>query len=48
MVLIIEAALFLGTGLGLLLVGHGTAAIIGCAVWALDRVAIALLSKKDA
>ena len=47
-VLIIEALLFLGTGLGLFLVGHGTAAIIGCVVWALDRIAIALLSKRDA
>lgn len=42
-VLAIEAALFLGVGAGLFLVGLGLPALIGVVVWAIDRVAIALL-----
>ncbi len=42
-ILAIEAALFLGTGVGLLHAGLGVPAAIGCAVRILDRIAIALL-----
>jgi len=37
--------LFLGTGLGLTLIGFGVAAIIGVALWALDRIALAILRR---
>ncbi|WP_154770390.1 DUF2568 domain-containing protein [Nakamurella alba] len=41
----IEAALFLGTGLGLVLTGRPIPAVIGAVVWALDRLALAILRR---
>ena len=40
----IEAALFVGTGAGLFLIGLGIPAAIGVALWIADRVVLALLS----
>lgn len=44
-VLAIEAALFIGTGAGLVAVGFGIAAVIGVLVWAVDRIALAVLRR---
>ncbi|MFT4226721.1 DUF2568 domain-containing protein [Micropruina sp.] len=44
-VLAIEAVLFVGTGAGLVTVGWGIAAAIGVAIWAADRIALALLRR---
>lgn len=41
--LVIEAALFLGTGVSLFAVGMWIPAVIGVAVWIIDRIALALL-----
>lgn len=41
----IEAALFIGVGVGLFLVGFGMPAIVGVIVWVIDKVAIAVLQK---
>lgn len=41
----IEAALFLGAGAGLILVGFPVPAIAGVAVWTADRIAIAMLRR---
>lgn len=43
--LLIEAALFVGVGAGLVAIGFGVAAIIGVAAWVADRVALALLQR---
>lgn len=39
----IEAVLFVGTGAGLIAIGIGVPAVIGVAVWIVDRVTLALL-----
>lgn len=39
----IEAALFIGAGAGLFLIGLGVPAAIGVALWLIDRVALALV-----
>ncbi|MCA0250679.1 MAG: YrdB family protein [Actinobacteria bacterium] len=43
-VLGLEAAVFVGTGVGLFLMGLGIPAAIGVALWIADRVVLALLS----
>lgn len=43
--LAIEAVLFVGTGAGLVTLGWGVAAAIGVAVWAVDRIALALVRR---
>ncbi|MBP8918889.1 MAG: YrdB family protein [Micropruina sp.] len=39
----IEAALFVGTGAGLLIIGLGIPAGVGVALWIIDRVVLALV-----
>lgn len=39
----IEAALFLGTAMGLLLIGFPVVALIGAVVWLVDRIGLAIL-----
>lgn len=39
----LEAALFIGVGVGLFVIGLGVPAIIGLVVWVVDKAAIALL-----
>ncbi len=42
----IEAVLFVGTGAGLIGIGFGVAAVAGIAVWAIDRIALAILRNR--
>lgn len=42
---LIEAALFLGVGAGLIAVGHAVPAVVGVVIWALDRAALARLQR---
>ncbi len=39
----IEAALFVGTGIGLLVIGCGIPAGVGVALWIVDRIALTIL-----
>lgn len=41
----IEAALFLGVGAALYLIGVGYPSLIFVAIWALDRIALAVLQR---
>lgn len=41
--LVIEAALFIGTGVCLVAIGWWIAAVIGVLVWIIDRIALAVL-----
>lgn len=43
--LLLEAALFLGVGAGLIAVGQVVPAVVGVAIWALDRAALARLQR---
>lgn len=43
---VVEAVLFVGTGAGLIGIGFGVAAVVGIAVWAIDRIALALLRNR--
>lgn len=42
----IEAVLFVGTGAGLIGLGFGVAAVVGIALWAIDRIALAFLGTR--
>lgn len=44
-VFLIEAALFVGAGVGLFALGFGIPAAIGLAVWAVDRIVLALIKE---
>ena len=43
--LAVEAALFLGTGAGLIAVGISVPVVIGVVVWTIDRIALSLLQR---
>lgn len=42
---LIEAALFIGAGIGLFMVGHVIVAGVGVIIWIADKIAIAVLDK---
>lgn len=42
----IEAVLFVGTGAGLIGLGFGVVAVVGIALWAIDRIALAFLGTR--
>lgn len=44
--LALESLLFVGVGVGLLAAGSGAVAVIGVLIWLVDRIAIAVLSRR--